>query len=229
MKTKLALLSLSGLLLTACGDEMSEVSEETNSSSSNTIEEVGQVESETSDTEEINEEEPVDENLVEEGPLLEAGQYTDNSEGLTRLLKIVEPEETFEVSENIFLDIESVKLLHFEEMSQTSLENTGWYYGFDSAEDNYGLQFIYSVNNSTDQTVNGLALDRIVLSSGEQIERSNFLEDEPYEVLPNAKVSNSLGLFGIDDPDIDSLTIHFRLYDGDGYDISSNPVEISFE
>lgn len=228
MKKKMVLLSMTSLLLMACGNETSEVSEETNSSSSSTNEDAGQGVSETSDTEEINEEEPVDENLVEEGPLLEEGQYTDNSDGLTRLLKIVEPEETFEVSENVFLDIESVKLLHFEEISTSAFDDLSWYYGF---EDNngYGLQFIYSVRNETDQTVNGLSFNRLVLSNGEQVERSSFTESEPYEVLPNAKVSDALGLFGIDDPEITGFTIHPHLYDGDGYDISSNPVEISFE
>ncbi|GEL67206.1 hypothetical protein [Marinilactibacillus psychrotolerans] len=216
MKTKLALLSLSGLLLIGCGDE--------------TVDNTGK-ESEAASSSEVVEnkkEDPKDEMLVTGGPLLEPGQYKNDEEfGRIELLKITSPGNENEIAPGLFLTLKDVKVLNFEDIPEENQEYAEAYYGFKDSQ-GYQLQFEYTVDNQNDYSIDNTVIEKIILSDGEQVTRDMYL-DETFELEANSKASGQIGGIEVPTPDIDSATFYINPYDTENYEqIETTPVKVEF-
>lgn len=216
MKTKLALLSLSGLLLIGCGDE--------------TVDNTGK-ESEPESSSEIVEnkkEDPKDEMLVTNGPLLEPGQYKNDEEfGRIELVKIASPGNENEIAPGLFLTLKDVKVLNFEDIPEESQEYAEAYYGFKGSQ-GYQLQFEYTVDNQNDYSIDNTVIEKVILSDGEQVTRDMYL-DETFELEANSKASGQIGAIKIPTPDIDSATFYINPYDTENYEqIETKPVKVEY-
>lgn len=217
MKTKLALLSLSGLLLIGCGDD--------------TIDNTGK-ESEAASSSEVVENEKEnqkDEMLVTDGPLLEPGQYSNDEDfGRIELLKITSPGNENEIAPGLFLTFKDVKVLNFEDIPDDVLEDAEMYYGFNGDQGDL-LQYEYTIENRNDFSIDNTVIEKIILSDGEQITIDMHL-DETFNLEANSKASGQLGGIVLPTPDVESVTFYMNPYDTEDYnEIETQPVKVTFE
>ena len=238
MKLKLILLSsISILLLVACDNDGLDNSEkdieETDTSS---LVESGNEDTQTTEaqaeetTEESVEEivEEIDSNLVTNGPLLEAGQYSmDEHFGRIELKKITNPGNEHEIAPGIFVTFGNIKIIDFQDIPESAQEDAEYLYGF-KGNQGYDLQFEYKIENRNDFKITNTVVKKVILSDGEQIERHMF-GDEAYDLEAESKVSNQVGHVAIPTEDIDSVIFYINPFNESTYDdLESKPIEVSF-
>lgn len=217
MKTKLAMLSLSGFLLIGCGEQ--------------TIDNTGK-ESEASSSSEVIETEkeaPKDELLVTNGPLLEVGQYSNDEDyGRIELEKITNPGDEHEIAPGVIVTFGDIKIINFENIPQKAQEKAEILYGF-SGNQGYDLQFEYTVENKNDFRIDNAVVEKVILSDGEQIDRSMYA-DETFDLEAGSKASKQIGHVAIPSSDIESVRFYVNPYTYDSYEeLESQPIEVSFE
>lgn len=214
----LAVISLCSVFLGACGiDNTKEESSKTSSA----------ILVDTEKSEEKSEE--VDTNLVTKGLLLKVGQYkNDEIFGKLELLKKASPGNPIEVSPGFFVTFGDVKVINFVDIPESSQENTTAWYGFEGNQ-GYNLQFEYTVENKNDYKIGNTAVEKVILSDGEQIKRSVYHE-EALELEAKSKASNQVGYIAVPHSDISSVKFYFDPVNYDTYDLlGSQPIEVSFE
>lgn len=169
-----------------------------------------------------------DDKLVTKGKLLKVGQYTKSDEtGKAELLKIASPGNKIEVASNVFVTFGDIKIIHFTEIPQSSQEDFSLFYGFEGNE-GYDLQFEYMIENKNDYQITNSAVDKVILSDGEQIDRSVFI-DEAYDLEAESKASNQIGHVNIPHPDIDSVKFYIEPIKTEIYEeLDSKPIEVKF-
>lgn len=223
--TKSSLLFASTLILIACDSQ-----ENDTTADDEAVEETEETETDTNVAEaEEDDEEEVDDLLVEDGPLLNVGEYTiDDQQGHVELLNITDSPIEHEVADNVIMTIEDAKILDFKEIPRRGLADLEYHYGFEN-EQEYGLQVTYSISNENDYAIENSVIDEIVLSNGEQINRHSFNDSESHSLRPNARTSNSLAFFRIDDPEIEGFTVYPNLSDEDWYSLDNiSSFEVTF-
>lgn len=213
----LAVIGLCGVILGACGiDNTQEESQKTSSAIL--------IESESSQEST----EKVDSNLVTKGPLLKVGQYTnDDIYGKIELEKIANPENKIEVAPGVFVTFSNVKILNFVNIPESAQEDASNLYGFEGTQ-GYDLQFQYTVENKNDFKIDNAAVEQVILSDGEQIERFMY-DDEVLQLEAGSKASNQGGHVSIPHSDISSVKFYIDPLNFDTYDsLGSQPIEIVF-
>ncbi|RFU61213.1 hypothetical protein [Peribacillus glennii] len=163
-------------------------------------------ENETSDTqqqenEQVVEDEPLEEESKDtdsEGPLTEVGQ-TLNDEGVgTVTLKKISNVDTDYKMDDLTVHIDKAKLLSITNMTDEYKDNVG----ATSDEFTY-LQVAYTVSNNSNETVDFSGFKTAVLDSGKQlnIKENDIIgsaNPENLQILPKATLENNI--FGIEVP-----------------------------
>lgn len=214
----LSLIGISVLALSACGiDNTGNEAQQTSSAKL--------VESESS--QESSKE--VDEMLVTNGEILEVGQYSiSDPYGKVELEKISNPGNRVEVAPGVFVTFGAVKVINFADIPESAQEDANYYYGFTGSQ-GYDLQFEYTVENTNDYKIDNAVVDQVVLSDGEQLDRSIY-GDEAFELEAGSKASNQVGHITLPHSDIDSVKFYINPVSYDTYEpLGSQPVEVTFE
>lgn len=152
---------VSALMLGACNTEEAD--------QGSTKEENAEVESnaESAEKEEVVEEEKEDKQV--DGPLTEPGQWTMDGESKVTLVKMKELNQTYEVGP-MKVTIESVKLLKNENISaefQEALDST---FSKEVGDAIATLQFIYKVENTSDQDIMFRTFNMVTTDTKAQID-----------------------------------------------------------
>lgn len=213
----LAVIGLCGVVLGACGIDNTKEESQTTSSA---------ILVETTSSEESSEKS--DPNLVTNGLLLKVGQYkNDDTFGKLELLKIASPGNSIEVAPGVFVTFGDVKVINFVSIPESAQEDAYAWYGFEGNQ-GYNLQFEYTVENKNDFKINNAAVEQVILSDGEQIERFMY-DDEALEIEAKSKVSNQVGGVSIPHSDISSVKFYINPVNFDTYDsLGSQPIEVVF-
>lgn len=231
-KIWLVCLSSTIVLLGACSTESP------NAESSKATEEVTEsvsskdtvVEESSSKDVEAEESSSEDSLFVEEGPLTIVGQHTfSETNGYITLEKIKSVNETFEVTEGLFVTINEIKLLRTDEPTEY-FTNTLGYIGVTPSETMYTLQVDTIVENTNDYGFRGARFNRMVDSQGFQNDKNitSVYEDE---IVGNAKRNDLFSLFVLDNNELTDFTLYTNhLYtSSDGVGIDSVGIDLSFE
>lgn len=166
---------------------------------------------------------------VKEGLLTTPGEYTiDPVTGRITLLKIVNPEETYEIAENFEVTIHTVKLLELSEVPAESVELLAFELGL-PAEGGQYIQYEYTLVNDNDYKVTNTVFDRIIYSDGEQINDYVFNFGEPFELEANTKVSNAVAATEAPNGNLTGFTLSMTTLLNEQNNIEAEPIEISFE
>ncbi|SFQ10999.1 hypothetical protein SAMN04488506_0591 [Desemzia incerta] len=178
------LLSLSAVTLMACSGGLDNTGKET-SKDSNAATSSSAIE-------------PVDENYVEKGKLLEVGQWTDDEGygGKITLAKLASPKETIQILDGFSILINDIKILEYSEVDQNLLESDvsdGFIPENSLTEDGfYTIQIDYVVTNDTDNALDFYGLNYIVTDQGQQIDvmMDNLNYSNTTTFQPNTKVED---------------------------------------
>ena len=170
-----------------------------------------------------------DPNLVTDGPLLEVGQYlNDDIYGKIELEKIASPGNQVEIAPNIFVTFGDIKITNFVDIPKSAQEDANLWYGFNGNQ-GYGLQFEYTVENKNDFKIDNAAVEQVILSDGEQIERFMYNE-EAFQLEAGSKASDQIGHVAIPHSDISSVKFYINPVNYDTYDsLGSQPIEVIFD
>lgn len=154
---------VSALMLGACGSEEADqesAKEENVEVKSNT---------ESTETAEVEEKEDEPEGEKVDGPLTEPGQWTMDGESKVTLVKMKELNQTYEVGP-MKVTIESVKLLKNENISAEFQEALNSTFSKDVGDAIATLQFIYKVENTSDQDIMFNAFNMVTTDTKTQID-----------------------------------------------------------
>lgn len=163
--------------------------------------------------------------------LLKPGEYIiDDVSGKVTLLKIVHPEETFEIVSGLEVTIHTVKLLKLSEIPKESVDMLS--FELDISEDGgQYIQYEYTIVNNNPFKLYNTTFDTVIYSDGEQVNDYVYSFGEPYELLGNSKVTDAVATTGAPDTEITGFTLYMNYLHSDesNGDLESQPIEVDFE
>lgn len=178
------LLSLSAVALMACSSGVDNTGKETSKDSSSATS------SSVVD--------PVDEQYVKKGKLLEVGQWTDDDSygGKITLTKLASPKQTIEIADGFSMLINDVKILKYSETDENLLESDvsdGIIPESSLTDDGFhSIQIDYIITNDTESALDYNGLSYIVTDQGQQIDvlMENLNYSNSYTFQPGTTVEN---------------------------------------
>ncbi|EJQ20149.1 hypothetical protein [Bacillus cereus] len=155
--------------------------------------------------------------------------------GVIELMKIKEINQTIDVAP-IKMTVQNIKLFELSDLPEQMLTAAKEVYQATPTNDgklNY-IQVIYTVENTSDENINFLNFDKVVLNNGEQLEANrNFITEKntSFEYFGKVKQERVLGLFFNGDPkDITNVKfITSSTYQQKSYDTITDGQQVQFD
>lgn len=161
-----------------------------------------------------------------DGKLEEPGQVRTSFGAKATLLSVIRSDQEVEIADGVMVGITDIKLVRIEDIQE---DYQHIYQMMNIQDSGHVIQFTYKITNNNDFTLGGIGNPAVVTSTNEQLDNTAVVTDAAYEIPSYASADGIHVQYKINDPNINSVTVQFDLFNVADYaSIPSAPIVIRF-